>query len=287
VDLRVGMANFALHASSAEFLLERKAPVGRVLGGRRCHNRMQPKFLRTVAVTNGHENARETSPEAYTSGEDWPDAKMEQRRTHHAVLPDLQKTAVWASPDVEPTEVELEEQRERFVGKIAVLALGVSLRPRTCATVERICSISCEQPLSLTRAVCPCTKAVLIGERLEGKGIVARLDLSSATSVAEAVPLTLLVLGLVIYGTAPILQGKLFSNTKKSMSFGDQLQVTFGRLACLGLAGAVIAELMTGKVRLLARRAVKDCAPSTGMEKGWMTSTQVVCSTHCMRCTLP
>lgn len=133
----------------------------------------------------------------------------------------------------DPYLVEL--NREKFWGRIAVISLG----------------------------------AVLLSERLSGRGIVTALNMATGVPVWEIEPaLGLLVGGFLAGGIYPIVrrlgarvdaarQADAESSSKSNGStapaaeptrkWGDSFQVATGRLAFITLAGTVLAEATTGK----------------------------------------
>ena len=102
-------------------------------------------------------------------------------------------------------------------------------------------------------------QAVLLGERITGKGAVQQLEMS-ATEVPlwEIEPiLGIIVLALCAAALWP-------SNVKKQEGkakpgFLERMQNLSGRFACLGLASTIAAEVVTGKVLAQAFPAHITC----------------------------
>lgn len=109
---------------------------------------------------------------------------------------------------------DMQASRGKFLGRLAVLILG----------------------------------AVLLSERITGKGAVQQLEIS-----ATGVPLWEIepVLGVVVLALSA---AALWPNSRKSrtdrqnkLAFFQRIQNLSGRFACLGLASAITAEVITGK----------------------------------------
>lgn len=93
--------------------------------------------------------------------------------------------------------------------------------------------------------------AVLLGERVTGRGVVQQLEMS-ATNIPlwEMEPL---LAGIVLAFTAAAVWPPRFSSSYAEQQRGaeptwiDKVQHLSGRAACLGLAGTITAEVATGK----------------------------------------
>ncbi|CAL8466739.1 g6275 [Coccomyxa elongata] len=118
---------------------------------------------------------------------------------------------------VERQEVEEQEAKERFVGRLIVLVLG----------------------------------AVLIGERITGKGAVQALDHAVGVPLWEIEPLLgAIVVGLLIAALYPRRRQLVQDAQRRKKEFGDWLadaQVWVRRLACVSLASTIVVEVVTGK----------------------------------------
>ena len=93
-------------------------------------------------------------------------------------------------------------------------------------------------------------QAVLLSERITGNGAVQQLELS-----ATGVPLWEIepVLGVVVLALSaaalwPNSAKSRADRQKKKLAFFQKIQNLSGRFACLGLASAITAEVITGKV---------------------------------------
>eukprot|EP00884_Botryococcus_braunii_P003144 jgi/Botrbrau1/12830/Bobra.0045s0002.2 len=125
--------------------------------------------------------------------------------------------------DAAPVLAEI--AREKFWGRVAVLALG----------------------------------AALLAERLTGQGVVHAMELSTGIPLWEIDPfLGFLVIGLLVAAFFPSKseQGEIMRNARaahqKARNFGksmfDTVQNFIGRMACFGLASSIVAEVTTGQV---------------------------------------
>lgn len=150
------------------------------------------------------------------------------------------------SPPEDPFAADL--SKEKFWGRIAVIGLG----------------------------------AVLLSERLSGKGIVTALNMATGVPVWEIEPaLGLLVGALMAGGIYPIVRrlgaradaAREASNSNTpppavpARKWGDSFQVATGRLAFITLAGTVLAEATTGK-GILALLNVETGVEITEIEAG-------------------
>lgn len=91
-------------------------------------------------------------------------------------------------------------------------------------------------------------QAVLLGERVTGNGAVQQLEIS-ATGVPlwEIEPvLGVIVLALCLAAVWP--STVKVEEGKPKPGFLERIQNVSGRFACLGLAGTITAEVVTGKV---------------------------------------
>jgi photosystem II protein len=147
----------------------------------------------------------------------------------------------------DPYEAAL--SREKFWGRIAVIGLG----------------------------------AVLLSERLSGKGIVTALNMATGVPVWEIEPaLGLLVGAFLAAGIYPVVRrlGARADAAREAKSsgtpsladiparkWGDSFQVATGRLAFITLAGTVLAEATTGK-GILALLNVETGVEITEIEAG-------------------
>ncbi|KAA6422143.1 MAG: hypothetical protein FRX49_07894 [Trebouxia sp. A1-2] len=91
-------------------------------------------------------------------------------------------------------------------------------------------------------------QAVLLSERITGKGAVQQLEIS-----ATGVPLWEIepVLGVVVLALSAAAlwpnSGKSRPDRQNKLAFFQKIQNLTGRFACLGLASAITAEVITGK----------------------------------------
>eukprot|EP01024_Parvocaulis_polyphysoides_P023039 TRINITY_DN2130_c0_g1_i2.p1 TRINITY_DN2130_c0_g1~~TRINITY_DN2130_c0_g1_i2.p1 ORF type:complete len:233 (-),score=29.90 TRINITY_DN2130_c0_g1_i2:743-1441(-) len=116
--------------------------------------------------------------------------------------------------------------------------------------------VQSERSLFICRMATLILGAVLIGERLTGRGVVAAFELGKtgvALYEAEAIPI-IIAAALMYFGLTPIFKQftpqrsvQLSVDYSKWKNLQPVLQLFFGRLACLGLSVAIIAEIITGK----------------------------------------
>ncbi len=97
-----------------------------------------------------------------------------------------------------------------------------------------------------------CLQAVLIGERITGKGAVQALDHAVGVPLWEIEPLLgAIVVGLLIAALYPRRKQLVQDAQRTKKEFGDWLadaQVWVRRLACVSLASTIVVEVVTGKV---------------------------------------
>ncbi len=97
-----------------------------------------------------------------------------------------------------------------------------------------------------------CLQAVLIGERITGKGAVQALDHAVGVPLWEIEPLLgAIVVGLLIAALYPRRKQLVQDAQRRKKEFGDWLadaQVWVRRLACVSLASTIVVEVVTGKV---------------------------------------
>ncbi len=92
-------------------------------------------------------------------------------------------------------------------------------------------------------------QAVLLSERITGKGAVQQLEIS-----ATGVPLWEIepVLGVIVLALSAAAlwpnSGKSRTGGQSKLAFFQRIQNLSGRFACLGLASTITAEVITGKV---------------------------------------
>lgn len=98
-------------------------------------------------------------------------------------------------------------------------------------------------------------QAMLLGERLSGKGIVATFNGNTNIELWEVEPLLAFgILALVFVGLYPSktpLVYPLLEEGANAGTFWRAAQRILGRVACLLLAGTIVMELLTGKVGML------------------------------------
>ncbi|KAK9803198.1 hypothetical protein WJX73_001876 [Symbiochloris irregularis] len=120
-------------------------------------------------------------------------------------------------PEQEGNIEVIELRRESFAGRVAILTLG----------------------------------AMLLGERLSGKGIVATFNGNTNIALWEVEPLLAFgILALVFVGLYPSktpLVYPLLEEGANASTFWRAAQRILGRLACLLLAGTILMEILTGK----------------------------------------
>ena len=136
---------------------------------------------------------------------------------------------------------EIKASGEKFLGRLAVLILGVSHQ-----AVCTVCHKLWYQEQPWCKIVIP--QAVLLGERVTGNGAVQQLEIS-ATGVPlwEIEPvLGIIVLALCISAVWP--STVKVEEGKPKPGFLERIQNVSGRFACLGLASTITAEVVTGKV---------------------------------------
>lgn len=185
----------------------------------------------------------------------------------------------------EKEEVEEEEARERFVGRLIVLVLGVRCIPapfhnehflngavhsnRTkleemChlpKTKQPVCKetgtlvLGCFSHIPFRQQSSKCfslLQAVLLGERITGKGAVQALDHAVGVPLWEIEPfLGAMVVGLLIAALYPRRKQLVEGAQKRQKQMSDWLadaQVWVRRLACVSLASTIVVEVVTGKV---------------------------------------
>ena len=102
----------------------------------------------------------------------------------------------------------------------------------------------------------------MLSERLSGKGLVTALNMATGVPVWEIEPaLGLLVGALLAAGIYPIIRRMAMRadmaadpESARAMplepapTVGESFQMATGRLACIALAGTILAEATTGKV---------------------------------------
>jgi hypothetical protein len=91
--------------------------------------------------------------------------------------------------------------------------------------------------------------AVLLGERITGRGVVQQLEMS-ATNIPlwEMEPLLgVIVLAFTAAAIWPPRFSSSYAEQKSDPTWIDRVQHLSGRAACLGLAGTITAEVATGK----------------------------------------
>ena len=152
-------------------------------------------------------------------------------------------------------EVQEEMERERFFGRIAVLGLGVRYST-VCMDQATIVLPSACRPVSELHGRGPAwLQAVLIGERITGKGVVQALDHAVGVPLWEIEPLLGLLVLSLLWGAlyprkqlAPAAQAEAAQATGRN--WVADAQVLVRRLACVALAVAIVAETISGKVNL-------------------------------------
>lgn len=97
-------------------------------------------------------------------------------------------------------------------------------------------------------------QAVLLGERITGKGAVQALDHAVGVPLWEIEPLlAAMVVGLLIAALYPRRKQLVEGAQRKQKQLSDWLadaQVWVRRLACVSLASTIVVEVVTGKVSL-------------------------------------
>ena len=125
-------------------------------------------------------------------------------------------------------------------------------------------------------------QAVLIGERITGKGVVQALDHAVGVPLWEIEPLLgLLVLSLLWGALYPRKQLVPQAEGAQAMNRNwiADAQVLVRKLACIALAVAIVAETISGKVQLA-------WAPSFLVASGgyaWFSPWRVSLQTPCLR----
>ncbi len=105
---------------------------------------------------------------------------------------------------------------------------------------------NCVQYISVSFA---CSQAVLLSERITGKGAVQQLEIS-----ATGVPLWEIepVLGIIVIALSAAAlwpsSGRKQQSGQQKPGYFERIQKFSGRFACLGLASTITAEVVTGKV---------------------------------------
>ena len=101
---------------------------------------------------------------------------------------------------------------------------------------------------------------MLLGERLSGNGIVATFNGNTNIALWEVEPLLAIgILALVFVGLYPSktpLVYPLLEEGANAATFWKAAQRILGRIACLLLAGTILMEILTGKVRLPCLRVM-------------------------------
>ena len=96
-------------------------------------------------------------------------------------------------------------------------------------------------------------QAVLLGERITGKGAVQALDHAVGVPLWEIEPvLGAMVVGLLIAALYPRRKQLVEDAQRRQKEMGDWLadaQVWVRRLACVSLASTIVVEVVTGKVQ--------------------------------------
>lgn len=103
--------------------------------------------------------------------------------------------------------------RETFAGRVAILSLG----------------------------------AMLLGERLTGRGIVATLNHNTNIPLWEMEPLLAFGVFALFFVALYPSKSPLLQPTTKGKDIWKGTQRLFGRVACLLLAGTIVTEVVTGK----------------------------------------
>lgn len=190
---------------------------------------------RSKQWANGEKTADYNNSSNGEKEEEWSPKFVQEAKSK------LKEDVLPSSPNVQEDPAAVEKAKEKFWGRIAVISLG----------------------------------AVLLSERLSGRGIVTALNMATGVPVWEIEPaLGLLVGGLLAAGIYPVIrrmgaraeQGKNILK-EANRGWGDSFQVATGRLAFVVLAGTILAEATTGK-GILALLNVETGVEITEIEAG-------------------